>query len=82
MSANQPASIGYVMSWDSGLPVEIPKNRDENLDSCMCVRRRNMMTHRPESVALAMAQIPTPGSVEDLLASAGLGEDDVHIGAW
>lgn len=41
-----------------------------------------MMTHRPESVALAMAQIPTPGSVEDLLASAGLGEDDVHIGAW
>lgn len=41
-----------------------------------------MITHRSESAALAMAHIPTPGSVEDLLASAGLGEDDIHIGAW
>lgn len=47
----------------------------------MCFRRRSRIRQRPESAALAMAHIPTQCSGDDLLASAGLEEDDIHTGA-
>lgn len=41
-----------------------------------------MTAYRPGSAALATAPILTSCSVGDLLASAGLGEDDIHNGVW
>lgn len=67
---------------DSGLLVAIPKSTGDKTESCVRVRSQRMITHRPGSAALAMAHIPTPCSVGDLLASAELGEDDIHSGAW
>lgn len=66
---------------DSGLLVAIPKSIGDKTESRMRFRRQRI-THRPGSAALAMAHVPTPCSVGDLLASAELGEDDIHSGAW
>lgn len=64
---------------DSGLLVAIPTNIGDKTESRVRFRRQRMITtHRPGSAALAMAHIPTPCSVGDLLASAGLGEDDIQ----
>lgn len=55
--------------------------RVENLGSCMCFGRGGRIRQRPESAAPATAHIPTQCSGDDLLASAGLEEDDIHTGA-